>query len=695
MYLGAGEMPLERAIRERRFAYGVDAEARKMRQPPGTLALDSMPSALVEQFRRAFLSADRPQAREWVERLDELAKALKRCDLHSGHYYYRELSYCPWCGIEKQARVRLFNFLLSGDDSKRGLFRLDEIWKEIERVKAPDLLQNYREKILKAPEPSVDVASHEQNLRIHFTLAIMVSIAAGLLIPIYIGFPFAFFLLILSGLVACAIGKTGRSSNMQLLFQNRQTAPDNPLLEEAKAVWRQAKEAEHLLREQYDREAGNERWRAKHDELRSRKDTYENLAQIRQTRLHQLEAEARQHQLGEFLDQFKINDANLDGISPTIKTDLLSHGVETAADLIEEVKQIPSVGHKRAKWLLEWRRGLEKKFVFDPARDVLNESRIRTEKELDGLRFRLESELIGGAHYLRLVKQEIENSRENLHPALTQARQELAQAEKDLEVASKRNSAGSIISALILAFIVGLLIGPSPRPRSDANSGANTSGENSGARPAPPPPNVAVKDQPPATKEKMQEAIKIFHEAERLSKEERFADAVGEFQKVINIDPKFNSAYEGLGYALYRLDMYEESVAASNSAIKIYPDFKPYYNLGLAQFAAKNWPEAILAFQRGIELRDPTSWKDEYTQAYYYLGLSLEKMGEIHKAIQELEAEPGFLDGVPINRFKLAIFYLCAGWKEAAKEQHRLLKNSDAALARELNKLINKHGKRT
>ncbi|MGH9855281.1 MAG: helix-hairpin-helix domain-containing protein, partial [Blastocatellia bacterium] len=115
-FLGAGEMPLERAIRESRFAYGADAEARRMRQPPGTLALDAMPTLLVKLFRRAFLSADRPQPREWIEPLGALAKSLKKCSLHSGHFYYRELRDCPWCGIESHARVRLFNFSLNGAD---------------------------------------------------------------------------------------------------------------------------------------------------------------------------------------------------------------------------------------------------------------------------------------------------------------------------------------------------------------------------------------------------------------------------------------------------------------------------------------------------------------------------------------------------------------------------------------------------
>src|SRR5262249_38951201 len=74
-FLGAGEMPLEQAIRESRFAYGADAEVRKMRQPPGTLPLDSMPAPLVELFRRAFLSIDRPQPGEWVKPLDALSKS--------------------------------------------------------------------------------------------------------------------------------------------------------------------------------------------------------------------------------------------------------------------------------------------------------------------------------------------------------------------------------------------------------------------------------------------------------------------------------------------------------------------------------------------------------------------------------------------------------------------------------------------
>jgi DNA-binding helix-hairpin-helix protein with protein kinase domain len=436
-------MPLERAIRESRFAYGVDAEARKMRQPLGTLALDSMPSQFVRLFRRAFLTADRPRPREWIEPLEALAKALKKCDLHSGHFYYRELRDCPWCGIESQARVRLFNFLLPGEDLRRGHFRLDEIWNEIESVETPYNSLIQWDINLKAPQPSEEIAAFAADRESRLTRALILSAIWGLVIALLIPFPFSLIMLILGGMGACAIARIEAEA---------------PLLENIEARQRQAKEAARRLQEQYDREAGSERWDAKRVELQNQKETYENLAQIRQFNLQELEAEARKNQLDEFLDQFEINDAEIKGVVAPIKAALLSHGVETAADVTGEVSQIPSVGRSQAERLLEWRRSLERGFVFDHAKGVPPEARVKTEREVDALRFRLESELSGGAHYLRRVKQEIETSRQKLQPLLTKARQELARAKKDLEVAGERNSPVLILAALIVAFFIGSVI---------------------------------------------------------------------------------------------------------------------------------------------------------------------------------------------------------------------------------------------
>jgi DNA-binding helix-hairpin-helix protein with protein kinase domain len=442
-YLGAGEMPLERAISELRFAYGVDAEAREMRQPPGTLALDSMPSQFVGLFRRAFLSTDRPRPREWVEQLDELAKALKKCESHNGHYYYRELRDCPWCGIENQAHVRLFNFLLPGDGSRRGHFRLDEIWREIVSVEAPGALLIQWDKILGAPLLSAEVAAFARDRRDRFNLVIVLSAFAGLTISLLAPNPLALIMLFFAGWGACAIAR--RLPPFLANIQKRQ---------------RRAKEEAQRLQERYDRESGVGRWGAKLDELRNRKETYENLAQIRQLRLQQLEPEAREYQLEEFLDQFKINDAVIRGIVPSAKKVLLSQGIETAADVgeINELTQIPSIGSWRAKWLVEWRRGLEQKFVFDSARGLPSEARVRIERDVDELRFRLERELSSGARHLIHMKQEIETTKQKLQPLLARAHQELAQAEKDLQVASERGSVTLVLIALIVTFFIGLAL---------------------------------------------------------------------------------------------------------------------------------------------------------------------------------------------------------------------------------------------
>jgi DNA-binding helix-hairpin-helix protein with protein kinase domain len=668
-YLGMGEMPLERAIRERRFAYGADAEGRKMRQPPGTLALDSMPPPLVDMFRRAFLTTDRPRPREWIEPLDALAKALNKCDSHNGHYYYRELRDCPWCGIESRARVRLFNFLLPGDDSRRGHFRLDEIWKEIESVEAPGASLIQWGKILERPAPSPEVRAFAGVRDNRFSIALIFSVFAGLAIGLLVGFPLAFLHLILAGLIACAIARVGA-----------------PLLEIVQSRHRRAKEEAQRLQEQYDLEPGNDQWDAKRDELWNRKETYENLTQIRQLKLQELEAEARKNRLEEFLGQFEINGAEIKGINPTVKTVLLSHGVETAADVseIKKLKQIPSIGNLRARWLLDWRHALEQKFVFDPLKGVPLEARLRTEKEVDELRVRLESELSVGARHLRQMKREIEANRQRLQPALAQARLELSQAEVDLEVGSKRNPVALVLAALIFALIVALAAKPS----------INT--------PTPAEPVSAHGREAPVDMEAMETALTLSNKGERLLKEEKFDEAILAFQEAVRFDPKCYDAYVKLGYALYRLQRYQESAKASERAIQLRKGFEPYYNSGLAYMELGRWDKAKAAFY-GVEevlfYGDPISidsWEERYTLAFYYMARSQAQLGEADNVIWILESGRRVYNQKSLwalRPLRLGSLYLWVGKREAAIAQYKILKKNNSKLAEELLKLIKKRGK--
>ncbi|HEY4573216.1 MAG TPA: hypothetical protein VIJ26_04615, partial [Thermoanaerobaculia bacterium] len=110
-YLGRGDMPLEKAIRELRFAYGRYAEAHKMRQPPHTPPLAVASPAVAALFERAFAPGSardgmRPLPREWVEALEGLP--LRACERRKVHVFAGDLESCPWCLIEITTGTLLF-----------------------------------------------------------------------------------------------------------------------------------------------------------------------------------------------------------------------------------------------------------------------------------------------------------------------------------------------------------------------------------------------------------------------------------------------------------------------------------------------------------------------------------------------------------------------------------------------------------
>ncbi len=678
-FLGAGEMPLERAIRESRFAYGVDAEVRRMRQPPGTLALDAMPTPLVKLFRRAFLSAERPQPREWIEPLDALAKSLRKCSLHSGHFYYRELRDCPWCGIESRARVRLFNFSLNGADGQRGYFRLDEIWKEVKAVQAPPVTLVDKGNLFKASSPSEEVVDFAQERRKRLILSLLFAGVGGFLVALATDFPFSFWLLVMAGIAAGKIAKAERAAGLpQTLFQNWQSIPDHPLVQRIQTARQQAEAMIALSEQQWWKEAGNERFLDKLGELQNLKDTYENLARIRNWRLGQLEAAARKGQLYEFLDQFEVREAEIGGFFHAVKPSLLANGVETAADVTEqklhELRQIPTVGTYYAERLSDWRRGLESRFVFDQAKGVPPQARIRVEKEVDALRLQLEHELSSGAYYLRQVKREIEDRRQELQPKLQEARQSLAQAEKDWEEVVKRNKVIPLVVVLIIAFFLGSVL-ETVSVRLDVPERADR--------------RIVIREQNRTAK-----AQELYRQGAQLSREGKFEEAVPLFERAVELDSRLNAGYEELGYALYRLGRYEESIAASQAAIRLINDFGPYYNLGLVYVAQKNWAGANEAFTKATDLCDRDSWTDSYSQAYYYLGLSLVRIGVAEAVIETLENSLKSSPDLTVERFELANLYLWVGKRNAARAQYEILKDSYPLLAEELLKLMRKHDAR-
>jgi tetratricopeptide (TPR) repeat protein len=397
-FLGEGEMSLERAIRELRFAYAADAESRQMRRPPGTLALAAISPAIADLFGRVFTStsADRPKAGDWIAPLDLLGKSLRKCVLHGGHHYYAELSACPWCEIETWARVRLFNLSPYWATGRRGHFRLDEMWNDIEAVPPPTAVSVYRDEILDRLKPSEEaVAFRRRSSRaaaVAVSLSALIGFAAAWIPYIFIIlfltptglFLFFWVVVLLESFGLGAVNdwvedrvRTG-SGVVNGWFRRATRSPslDDPFIKRLEQAKRDAEAEVAKVEERWKREAGDELFFSRLAGLQSYKREYERFAERRAAKLNRV--------------------ASL---------------------------SLPA--------------GLE------------------VERELDERRRQLETKLAGGAIFLHRTRQEIEESRRKLFPAAIEARRSLAQAETNLKAASNIGWSKLAVIVLVVAFAAG------------------------------------------------------------------------------------------------------------------------------------------------------------------------------------------------------------------------------------------------
>jgi superkiller protein 3 len=124
---------------------------------------------------------------------------------------------------------------------------------------------------------------------------------------------------------------------------------------------------------------------------------------------------------------------------------------------------------------------------------------------------------------------------------------------------------------------------------------------------------------------------------------------------------------------------YKEAVVFLKKAIELNPEFsEAYYNLGISYERLGKHKDAIKILRKTIELSpdDPN--------AYYALGYAYYQKKKYKKAIDAFEHTVSLQ---PNNAFafkKLGSAYLKVGKKEKADEQHQVLEKLDRQLADEL-----------
>jgi DNA-binding helix-hairpin-helix protein with protein kinase domain len=447
-YLGVGDMPLEKAIAEFRFAYGSSASKRQMRQPPHTLSLDAVTKKVSDLFFRAFTRQDnRPAAKEWIDALSDLTSNLKSCTEHPAHQYLKTLAACPWCEIEGKTGATLFPFPVDfGVDGQQAV-TIENLWKQIQSIPSPGSPPALLDKSALQLVPSSAAVEAAKASRPRILLGICIVILVIIVVaiaPVGVGGVRAF-LIVIAGWIATALVK-GRSGEIHLQLQS--------VHESARANWQE-------LDKRWRQETDSRPFDTRRRELEAKKREYEHLPQVRQQKLDRLRAETEARQREKYLDRFEIQDADISGVGFSRKATLQSYGIETAADVeYSRVLAVPGFGPTYTDKLVSWRASVERRFRFDPAKGIDPADMAAVEREIAAARSKIISELRSSLPHLRQLGERIKTARTTLKPALDGATQSLAHAEIDWTSVSSAKASTSPVWAVVGVGAILMLMKP-------------------------------------------------------------------------------------------------------------------------------------------------------------------------------------------------------------------------------------------
>ncbi len=110
----------------------------------------------------------------------------------------------------------------------------------------------------------------------------------------------------------------------------------------------------------------------------------------------------------------------------------------------------------------------------------------------------------------------------------------------------------------------------------------------------------------------------------------QYDDAISDFTKALEINPKFAEAYHRRGIAYGKKGQYDGAISDFTKALEINPrDALAYYNRGIAYDDKGQYEEAISDYTKALEI-DP---KDAWT--YYNRGIIYWKKGQYDQAISD------------------------------------------------------------
>jgi DNA-binding helix-hairpin-helix protein with protein kinase domain len=391
-YHGPGDMPIELAIQQGRFAYGAAAAKVQMTPPPHALRLSHVPPTVADLFERAFRHGVgqpiRPPALEWVRALDDLKKSLIACSRFPGHKFVNTGSRaCPWCEIERGGGPDLF-ISITASAKLNSTFNINLLWHQVEAVAAPKPVSVGT--VTANPVPSAPLPPTTR-------ISGFVTLASGVVAAISIvlsmtGVSAAAGLALITGLLWAILRSVSpyAKARKSLLGEVKKTTSE---VMRAESEWRSKMEG--LTKAFADKKQALAKLRSE----------YQTLPQVFRKEEEEFQSKKREHQLKAFLRSHFIEDASIKGIGPGRISVLRSFGIETALDVTEDrVSAVDGFGPTRTGAVMGWRWSVEAKFRFDPNKAVDPAERSALVQRQSQRRATIEAALTRGVTELQQIR---------------------------------------------------------------------------------------------------------------------------------------------------------------------------------------------------------------------------------------------------------------------------------------------------
>jgi DNA-binding helix-hairpin-helix protein with protein kinase domain len=419
-----GDMSLEEKIKGFRFAYGPGAKDRKMSPPPATLPLEAVSTQVAELFEAAFSpegasDSGRPEPVRWVEELSRLERDLKKCTHDTAHVYWSGLPVCPWCEIESRTGITNFSVAYAPRGGAAAPLDFGAIWRSIGQIPKPEKIKIPSPTSIPKVEPDPKFLAIATSRKVARLLGVILVLGSGVLTAVSTAsYGGAFLAMLLAMLLfGCAFG---------LAF--------SPSAKRADTRYQLAKGRYQNLYSQWQATADSQLFSARVKELEQRRNQYQDLEDYRRRGFEKLQATIRERQLARFLDRYPIEPGAAPGIGAGRCATLSSYGMDTAADVeLARVKKVPGFGSQLSSNLVEWRRGLEAQFRFNPGLGVDAGDVQKLDAEVAHLRESIDAEMQNAPSELRQLEIRIKTAQNAMRPQLEQAAAELAKAEANFK----------------------------------------------------------------------------------------------------------------------------------------------------------------------------------------------------------------------------------------------------------------------